>query len=330
MEATMKGRQKGKSKRKKEMKKTELINHVEEASSVREANGFKGQHRKRMKAENFFRRLFFLSAMVALAAVVAITIFIFVSGVPAIAKIGVFDFVFGQKWKPSTDIYGIFPMIMGSLAATGGAILIGVPMGIFTAIFMAEIAPDFLSKLIRPAIELLAGIPSVVYGFWGLVVLVPLIDKVWGGGGNSLLAAIVILTIMILPTIVNVSEAALRAVPKAYGQGSLALGASKIETIFRVKLPAAKSGILAAVVLGIGRAIGETMAVILVAGNTPMIPGALTDRIRTMTANIAMEMGYAFGLHQEALFATGVILFVFIMALNLALNRITHQAGDES
>ena len=274
--------------------------------------------------------MFFLSATVALAAVAAITIFIFVSGVPAIAKIGVFDFVFGQKWKPSADIYGIFPMIIGSLAATGGAILIGVPMGIFTAIFMAEIAPDSLSKLIRPAIELLAGIPSVVYGFWGLVVLVPLIDKVWGGGGNSLLAAIVILTIMILPTIVNVSEAALRAVPKSYGQGSLALGASEIETIFRVKLPAAKSGILAAVVLGIGRAIGETMAVILVAGNTPMIPGALTDRIRTMTANIAMEMGYAFGLHQEALFATGVILFVFIMALNLVLNRITHQAGDES
>lgn len=296
----------------------------------KELNDFEGQHQKRMRTETFFRRLFFLSATVAVAAVVAITVFIFVSGVPAIGKIGLFDFVFGQKWKPSADIYGIFPMIVGSLAATGGAILIGVPMGLFTAIFMAEIAPDFLSRMIRPAIELLAGIPSVVYGFWGLVVLVPMIDRIWGGGGNSLLAAIVILTIMILPTIVNVSEAALRAVPKSYGQGSLALGASKIETIFRVKIPAAKSGILAAVVLGIGRAIGETMAVILVAGNTAMIPGALTDRIRTMTANIAMEMGYAFGLHQEALFATGVILFVFIMALNLVLNRITHQAGDES
>lgn len=292
-------------------------------------NNFEGQHRKRMRAELFFRRLFFFSATIAIAAVVAITIFIFASGLPAIAEIGFLDFVFGAKWKPSADIYGIFPMIIGSLAATGGAILLGVPMGIFTAIFMAEIAPESLSRLIRPAIELLAGIPSVVYGFWGLVVLVPLIDKLWGGGGNSLLAAIVILTIMILPIIVNVSEAALRAVPKAYGQGSLALGASKVETIFRVKLPAAKSGILAAVVLGIGRAIGETMAVILVAGNTPQIPGALTDRIRTMTANIAMEMGYAFGLHQEALFATGVVLFIFIMALNLILNRVTHKAGDE-
>lgn len=302
----------------------------EQANNSKEVNNLEGQHQKRMRTETFFRRLFFLSATVAIAAVAAITIFIFVSGVPAIGKIGLFDFVFGQKWKPSADIYGIFPMIIGSLAATGGAMLVGVPMGIFTAIFMAEIVPDTLSRLIRPAIELLAGIPSVVYGFWGLVVLVPLIDKIWGGGGNSLLAAIVILTIMILPTIVNVSEAALRAVPESYGQGSLALGASKIETIFRVKIPAAKSGILTAVVLGIGRAIGETMAVILVAGNTPMIPGALTDRIRTMTANIAMEMGYAFGLHQEALFATGVILFVFIMALNLVLNRITHQAGDES
>lgn len=305
-------------------------NSSKQAKPGKELNDFEGQHQKRMRSETFFRRLFFLSATVAIAAVVAITVFIFVSGVPAIGKIGIFDFVLGQKWKPSADIYGIFPMIVGSLAATGGAILVGVPMGILTAIFMAEIAPDFLSRLIRPAIELLAGIPSVVYGFWGLVVLVPLIDKIWGGGGNSLLAAIVILTIMILPTIVNVSEAALRAVPKSYGQGSLALGASKVETIFRVQIPAAKSGILAAVVLGIGRAIGETMAVILVAGNTPMIPGALTDRIRTMTANIAMEMGYAFGLHQEALFATGVILFVFIMALNLALNRITHKAGDES
>jgi len=293
-------------------------------------HNFEGQHQKRMRAEKFFRRLFFLAATVAIAAVVAITVFIFASGLPAIAEIGLFDFVFGAKWKPSADIYGIFPMIIGSFAATGGAILLGVPMGIFTAIFMSEIAPDAISRWIRPAIELLAGIPSVVYGFWGLVVLVPLIDKIWGGGGNSLLAAIIILTIMILPTIVNVSEAALRAVPKAYGQGSLALGASKIETIFRVKLPAAKSGILAAVVLGIGRAIGETMAVILVAGNTPQIPGALTDRIRTMTANIAMEMGYAFGLHQEALFATGVVLFIFIMALNLILNRVTHKAGDQA
>lgn len=293
-------------------------------------HNFEGQHQKRMRAEKFFRRLFFFAATVAIAAVVAITVFIFASGLPAIAEIGLFDFVFGAKWKPSADIYGIFPMIIGSFAATGGAILLGVPMGIFTAIFMAEIAPDAVSRWIRPAIELLAGIPSVVYGFWGLVVLVPLIDKIWGGGGNSLLAAIIILTIMILPTIVNVSEAALRAVPKSYGQGSLALGASKIETIFRVKLPAAKSGILAAVVLGIGRAIGETMAVILVAGNTPQIPGALTDRIRTMTANIAMEMGYAFGLHQEALFATGVVLFIFIMALNLILNRVTHKAGDQA
>ncbi|WP_432409680.1 phosphate ABC transporter permease subunit PstC [Wukongibacter sp. M2B1] len=286
------------------------------------------ENKKRKVFETIIERLFFTCACVAILSVAIITLFIFIKGGPAIFKIGLVDFLFGQEWMPEADIYGIFPMIIASIYATFGAIIVGVPIGILTAVFLAEIAPDWLTKLIRPAVELLAGIPSVVYGFFGLVVIVPIIDEIWGGGGNSLLAAIMILSIMILPTIVNISETSIRAVPKEYKEGSLALGASHIQTIFKVIIPAAKSGILAAVVLGIGRAIGETMAVILVAGNTPLIPNSLLDRVRPMTANIALEMGYAFGLHQEALFATGVILFIFIMILNIFLNVVTHKAGE--
>ncbi len=278
--------------------------------------------------EKIVEIIFFFCAFISVLSVVVITIFIFMKGSPAIYKIGLKDFILGMKWQPSADVYGIFPMIIGSIYGTIGAIIIGVPIGLFTAIFLAEIAPDWLVKIVRPAVELLAGIPSVVYGFFGLIVIVPLIAEWFGGAGNSLLAVSFILGIMILPTIISISEAAIRAVPKTYKEGSLAIGASHIQTIFKVIIPAAHSGILAAVVLGIGRAVGETMAVILVAGNTPLIPTRLTAAMRTMTANIAMEMGYAFGLHQEALFATGVILFIFIMILNILLNMFTYKAGE--
>ena len=273
--------------------------------------------------------LFFLSAAFSVLSLIVIGLYIFYAGFPALREVGLFQFLFGMEWQPRADVYGIGPMILASIYATLGAIVIGVPIGILTAVFLAEVAPPWLCKIVRPGIELLAGIPSVVYGFFGLVVIVPLIDKFFGGGGNSLLAAIIILGIMILPTIVNISETAIRAVPISYKEGSYALGTSHISTIFRVILPAAKSGVFTSIVLGIGRAIGETMAVILVAGNSPLIPGSLLSRVRTMTANIALEMGYASGLHQNALFDTGIILFVFIMLLNVVMTLINSRVEQE-
>ncbi|MCK8061301.1 phosphate ABC transporter permease subunit PstC [Fusibacter sp. A1] len=280
-------------------------------------------NKKRALLEKSVENVFLIAALIAVVSVVGILFFILMKGLPAIQEIGLFNFVLGQKWKPSAELYGIFPMILTSIYATAGAIAFGVPVGILTAVFMVEIAPEWLQRIIRPTIELLAGIPSVVYGFFGLLVFVPIIDGIWDNGGNSLLAAIMILGIMILPTIITVTETALRSVPKEYKEGALALGATHMQTIFGVMVPAAKSGILAAVVLGIGRAVGETMAVILVAGNSTLMPTSVLDRVRTMTANIAMEMGYAFGLHQEALFATGVVLLVFIMLLNILLSKLT-------
>ncbi|MTI70738.1 MAG: phosphate ABC transporter permease subunit PstC [Firmicutes bacterium] len=284
------------------------------------------------KLQNFIEKIieniFFISACMAIISVAVISVFIFYKGGPAIFQIGVKEFLTGTTWQPLGDYFGILPMIIGSIYATIGAIIIGVPIGILTAVFIAELAPEWIQNIVRPSVELLAGIPSVVYGFFGLLVFVPFIADTLGGAGNSLLAASVILGIMILPTVINISVTSLNSVPKEYKEGSLAMGASHIQTIFKVMIPAAKSGILAAVILGIGRAIGETMAVILVAGNTPLIPDSLTDPIRTMTANIALEMGYAYGLHQEALFATGVILFIFIMILNIMLNLFTNKAGE--
>lgn len=287
------------------------------------------ENKARKKTEKSIEVAFFLCAIFTIFSVVFIAFYIMSRGIPAIMQIGVKQFLFGNMWEPTGDFYGIWPMIVGSMYATLGAIIIGLPIGVFTAVFLAEIANDTVASIMRTAINLLAGIPSVVYGFFGLVVIVPLIDRIFGGGGNSLLATILILSIMILPTITNLSEAAIRAVPSHYKEGSLGLGATKIETIFRVILPAAKSGILAAMVLGIGRAAGETMAVILVSGNTPIIPGSILDRLRTMTATIAMEMSYSSGLHQEALFGIGVILFIFIMALNFILNYFTKKMGGE-
>ena len=266
--------------------------------------------------------VFFVCELASIAAVVLICLFLFANGIPAMKEIGLLNFLTGAKWKPGNDIYGILPMILGSIYITAGAVVIGVPVGLLTAIFMAFYCPKKLYGLLKPCTELLAGIPSIVYGFFGMVVIVPCIRTVAALfdvdiSGSSILAASVLLGIMILPTVIGVSEAALRAVPSAYYEGAVAMGARHERAIFTVMLPAAKSGVLAGVVLGIGRAIGETMAVIMVAGNQPRLTGNMLKGIRTMTANIVIEMGYATGLHREALIATGVVLFVFILIINL-------------
>lgn len=279
--------------------------------------------------ECIIETVFLLFSAISILSVAVITVYVLAKGTPAIFKTGIGEFLATTSWQPEAGEFGILSMIAASLLGTLGAITIGVIIGIFTAVFLAELAPKKLASVIRPAVELLAGIPSVVYGFFGLMVLVPLISKYLGGAGNSLLAVIIILAVMILPTVISMSETSIRAVPSALKEGSLALGASHIQTIFRVLLPAARSGIMASIVLGTGRAIGETMAVILVSGNTPLVPRALTDRVRTLTANIALEMGYASGLHQETLFATGVVLFVFIMLLNIMLNVILHRKAGK-
>ncbi len=267
--------------------------------------------------------VFFVCALASIAAVVLICLFLFANGIPAMKEIGLLNFLTGAKWKPGNDIYGILPMILGSIYITAGAVVIGVPVGLLTAIFMAFYCPKKLYGLLKPCTELLAGIPSIVYGFFGMVIIVPAVRTVAHVvfhvdiSGSSILAASVLLGIMILPTVIGVSEAALRAVPSAYYEGAVAMGARHERAIFTVMLPAAKSGVLAGVVLGIGRAIGETMAVIMVAGNQPRLTGNMLKGIRTMTANIVIEMGYATGLHREALIATGVVLFVFILIINL-------------
>lgn len=284
----------------------------------------------RKLAERIIETIFLVCAALSILSVIVITIYVFAKGSPAIFKVGVSEFLFGTVWQPEANQFGILPMIISSVLGTAGAVVIGVFTGIFTAIFLAELAPKKLAGIIRPAVELLAGIPSVVFGFFGLMVLVPIISKYFGGAGNSLLAVIIILSVMILPTVISMSETSIRAVPSALKEGSLALGASHIQTIFKVLLPAARSGIMASIVLGTGRAIGETMAVILISGNTALIPHAITDRVRTLTANIALEMGYANGLHQETLFATGVVLFAFIMLLNIALNILLRRRDGEA
>ena len=266
--------------------------------------------------EKIMEAVFMLCACVSILSVALICIFLFANGIPAMTKIGFFDFIFGQKWKPSNEVFGIFPMIIGSIYITAGAVIIGVPIGILTAVFLARFCPEKLYKVIKPAVDLLAGIPSVVYGFFGLCVIVPFVRNNIGGDGNSILTASILLGFMILPTIINVSESSIRAVPEKYYQGALALGATHERSVFCTVVPAAKSGIMAGIVLGIGRAIGETMAVIMVAGNQARMPKGILEGIRTMTSNIVMEMGYATDLHREALIATGVVLFVFILIIN--------------
>lgn len=278
--------------------------------------------------EKAMHAVFALSACISILAVVLICVFLFANGIPAIAEIGAGNFLGGTSWKPSNDVYGIFPMIVGSLYVTAGAMIIGVPIGILTAVFMARFCPKPIYRVAKPAIELLAGIPSVVYGFFGLMVIVPIIRKLFGGSGTSMLAASIVLGIMILPTIIGVSESAIRAVPESYYEGSLGLGASHERSVFFAVLPAAKSGILAGVILGIGRAVGETMAVVMVAGNQAIIPEKLTQGVRTMTANIVLEMGYATDLHREALIATAVVLFVFILLINLTFSVIKRKTSN--
>ena len=283
--------------------------------------------------EKFMQGVFFIAACASVLAVALICIFLFANGIPAMKEIGFGNFLSGKMWKPKNEIFGILPMIVGSLYVTAGAIIFGVPIGILTAVFMAYYCPKKIYKPLKAATELLAGIPSVVYGFFGLVVIVPLIrtigrDLGFGGNGSSILTASLLLGMMILPTIIGPTESALRSVPESYYEGSLALGATKERSIFRVMLPAAKSGILAAVVLGIGRAIGETMAVIMVAGNQARMPQGILKGLRTMTANIVTEMGYATGMHREALIATGVVLFVFILIINLSLSLLNRRAEN--
>ncbi len=267
-------------------------------------------------SEMLMKILFLIAACVSVLAVGLICWFLFSNGLPTIGKIGVSDFLLGTEWRPSSDQYGIFPMIIGSIYVTVGAILIGVPIGLFCAVYLAYFCPEKIYKIIKPVVNLMAGIPSIVYGFFGLVVIVPIMmDLV--GNGKSLLTASILLGIMILPTIITVSESSIRAVPSSYYEGALGLGASKERAVFFSVLPAAKSGIMAGIILGVGRAIGETMAVIMVAGNQPILPESLTSGVRTLTANVVIEMGYATGLHREALIATAVVLFVMILIINL-------------
>lgn len=284
--------------------------------------------------ENLMKYLFLLCACVSILAVVLICVFLFANGIPAIGEIGVFKFLLGERWKPGNNIYGILPFILGSIYVTAGATVIGVPVGIFTAVFMARFCPSKLYRFMKPAIDLLAGIPSVVYGFFGMVVLVPFVREFFGrtlgfgGNGSSMFTASVMLGIMILPTIISVGESAIRAVPNSYYEGSLALGATHERSVFFTVLPAAKSGILAGVILGIGRAIGETMAVIMIAGNQPRMPKGLFKGVRTLTSNIVMEMGYATDLHREALIATAVVLFVFILLINLSFSILKRRGAN--
>lgn len=272
------------------------------------------------------RILFFITACASVAAVILICVFLFSSSIPAISEVGLGNFLGGMKWAPNNQPaqFGIFPMIIGSIYVTVGAISVGVPIGLLTALFMARFCPPKAYRVLKPLVELLAGIPSIVYGFFGMMVLVPFVRDVFGGNGNSVLTAALLLGIMILPTIIGVSEAALRAVPESYYEGALALGASHERSVFFTVFPAAKSGVLSAIVLGVGRALGETMAVIMVAGNQPWIPSSILQGVRTLTANIVIEMSYAADLHREMLIATGVVLFTLVLLLNLcfsALNR---------
>lgn len=278
--------------------------------------------------ERGMKIVFLIAACTSVLAVAFICIFLFANGIPAIGNIGVADFLFGETWRPSNDIYGILPMILGSIYVTAGAIILGVPIALLTSVFLAYYCPKRMYPVLQSAVSLMAGVPSVVYGFFGLVMIVPTMQQITGRDGSNMLTASILLAIMILPTIVGVTESAIRSVPGSYYEGSLALGATHERSVFCAILPAAKSGLIAGVVLGIGRAIGETMAVIMVAGNQARMPAGLLRGIRTLTSNIVLEMGYAADLHREALIATGVVLFVFILIINLAVSLLNRRAEN--
>ncbi|MCR2110774.1 phosphate ABC transporter permease subunit PstC [Campylobacter upsaliensis] len=276
--------------------------------------------------EKIFKGIFALCALLSIFAVLMICFFLFANAIPTITQIGLFDFIFGLDWYPTEEIFGIFPMIVGSIYVTTLAILIGVPLGVLSAIYLSRFASKKEQKYILPAVELLGAIPSVVYGFFGLVVIVPLLATTFSGiPGKSVLAAALILSIMILPTIILVSKAAIDALPQSYYEGALALGASKERSVFFALIPAAKSGILASIILGVGRAIGEAMAVIMVAGNQALIPTSVLEGVRTLTTNIVLEMGYAQDLHREVLIANAVALFVFILLINTCFNALKKE-----
>jgi len=291
--------------------------------------------------EKVYEKILLISAFISVITVILIGGFIFTEGLPIIKKVGLIDFLLGKEWYPTKGVFGILPMIIGTFAVTFGALILGVPLGVATAIFLAEFAPPRVSKFIRPAVELLAGIPSVVYGLFGMVIVNELlmhiertfladILKTEYQRGYSVLSASIILAIMILPTVINISEDAIRSVPQEYKEASLALGATDWQTIYKVTIPAASSGIIAAVVLGMGRALGETMAVIMVAGNTVAIPDSIFAPVRTLTGNIAIEMGYAAGDHVKALFATGIVLFLIIMLLNAVASFLGKRGVSQS
>ena len=282
-------------------------------------------YKKRALLERVMEYVFLAAACVSVLCVALICAFLLANGLPAMGEIGVLKFLSGTRWKPGADIYGIFPMIVGSVYVTAGALLLGVPVALLTAVYLAFFCPKGLYCVLKPAVELLAGIPSVVYGFFGIVVLVPAVRALgerWDGSGNAMLTASILLAMMILPTIIGVVEPALRAVPTSDYEGALALGATHERSVYTAVVPAAKSGILAGIVLGVGRAMGETMAVIMVAGNQPRMPKGILQGVRTLTGNIVIEMGYATGLHREALIATGVVLFVFILLINLCFSAL--------
>ena len=277
--------------------------------------------------ETAMRLVFALAAVLSVLAVIFICIFLFAGGAPAFRQIGVLPFLTGQNWRPLQNEFGIFPMIIGSIYVTAGAIVVGVPLGIGTAVFSARFCPAPLYRVLKPAVNLLAGIPSIVYGFFGLTVLVPAVQALFGTSGKGALTASLVLGIMILPTIISVTEASIRAVPESYYEGALALGATKERSVFCAVMPGARSGITAGVILGTGRAIGETMAVVMVAGNAAVMPDGLLSGVRTLTANIVLEMGYAADLHREALIATAVVLFVFILIINLMFSLLKRKEG---
>lgn len=268
--------------------------------------------------ETFMKYVFLFCATLSIVSIILIFYFIFQGAIPFLLKTGVWNFLSGSVWRPtaSTPKFGIFPMIVGSFAVTTGAVIIGVPIGVLTAVFMAYFCPEKLYRYAKPAINLMAAIPSIIYGFFALQLLVPLSRQLFGGTGMNIITASILLGIMILPTIIGLSESAIRAVPKDFYSASMGLGATHERSVMSVVVPAARSGILSSVILGIGRAIGETMAVILVAGNQPALPRRLTSGVRTLTTNIVLEMGYASGDHRDALIATAAVLFVFIIIIN--------------
>ena len=277
------------------------------------------------KEDKFVQWVLFATGISSILIIILIIAFIFREGLPAIFTVGLFNFLFGMVWNPDNGIFGVFPMIIGTLLTTFIALLLAVPLSLSCSIFLAEIAPPNMRKLLKPTIQGLAGIPSVVYGFFGLVIIVPFMRIHFGGSGFSVLSASLILTVMILPTIISISEDALRSIPYEYNEASLALGATQWQTIKNVIFPAALPGIITAIILGMGRAIGETMAVIMVAGNVVQIPGSIFEPVRTLTSNIALEMGYATGLHYSALFATGLVLLTVIIILLLIANYINYK-----